>query len=468
MALRLLSPLAALALLCLGGAAAPAAATEAAGAEPEFSPARLGPTPADLRSAETTGPPALESAPPGGAIRSAEEAVELALAQNPDLTAARARVAAAVAAAQPARAWADPRLALEYSNMPIDGPWPGRHPMSGIQLRAQQVFPFPGKIEARAAAADADVAVAEADVLEAASSLARTVREAFWRLALVRQLRTLTETHIELTQSLIATVRASYETGQAGQHNLLRLEVLEGRLEDELGDFDLAEARLTAALNAVMHRAADAPIATPERTPEVPEAAPLSRLMDEATRHRGKLLQLQRRAAALRAQAEAALAEMRPDLTGWIGYRVRAPAGSDPGTDFVTAGISIPLPWLWNAQRWGAKARAAQARADAAEAAYLSLADTLRARLVEARARLARSRTQARTYESELIPAARRTLEATLSAYQVGRADFATLYQAEVELLVFERTLRRARAEAQVAHADILALTGHSREEASP
>jgi hypothetical protein len=43
------------------------------------------------------------------------------------------------------------------------------------------------------------------------------------------------------------------------------------------------------------------------------------------------------------------------------------------------------------------------------------------------------------------------SLDATFSSYRVGRADFASLFQAELELLNFERTTRMAATEAAEA-----------------
>jgi cobalt-zinc-cadmium efflux system outer membrane protein len=126
----------------------------------------------------------------------------------------------------------------------------------------------------------------------------------------------------------------------------------------------------------------------------------------------------------------------------------------------VTAGISVPLPWFWNHRRWGELAHQH-------EAARLSLLETRRDRfdairgdLEAALARWRRGYDKSRRYATELVPAARRTLDATLASYQVGRADFASLYQAELELLNFERTILMARTEAASASVEVARLTG--------
>ncbi len=52
------------------------------------------------------------------------------------------------------------------------------------------------------------------------------------------------------------------------------------------------------------------------------------------------------------------------------------------------------------------------------------------------------------------------TLDATFSSYQVDRAEFISLFDAEVELLEFERTIRRATVDGLIAIANIELLIG--------
>ena len=55
------------------------------------------------------------------------------------------------------------------------------------------------------------------------------MRHGYYRLALARQLRTLTVDHLQLSEQLIEAVRIKYEVGRAEQRELLRLELLRGQ-----------------------------------------------------------------------------------------------------------------------------------------------------------------------------------------------------------------------------------------------
>jgi len=385
----------------------------------------------------------------------AEELVRQALEAHPSLDALREQIGALESRSWQASARPEPMVGVEYSNMPVTAPVPGNHPMSGVQLRVQQTLLVPGTVPRRIAAADARVRVGEASYEEARVSLAAAVRRTYWQLALTRQLRTVTGEHLTQVDQLIDAVRGAYEVGKAGQHDLLNLQVLRDRLQDGLADHDRADRELTAALAAAVHDPALAAIETPARTAVPSPPGSLDELVERALAGSPALARLDATAAAERAAAESARREAWPDLTLWAGYRVRAPMDDgDDGTNQASLGLSVPLPTAAD-RRWGGREAEHEALARAADAARAATADTLRADLDGALARWERAAAKAGTYREGLIPDARTTLEATLAAYQVGRADYASLFQAEVTLLDLERAARVAEADAALAAVDV-------------
>jgi outer membrane protein TolC len=374
-----------------------------------------------------------------------EDLVRQALEANPTMEALRQRIDALESRTVQAGARPEPTVGVEYSNVPVTAPIPGNHPMSGVQLRLQQTLLFPGTVPSRVAAAEARVAVGEASYEEGQVALAAAVRRAYWRLALTRQLRTVTEEHLGQVDQLIEAVRAGYEVGNAGQHDLLNLQVLRDRLSDDLNDYDRTDRELTAALAASAHAESTLQVETPALTSVPPVPGTLDELVAQALDANPSLARLDALEAAEMAFADAARREAWPDMTLWAGYRVRAPVEDvDDGLNQASLGVSIPLPTA-AAKRWGGKEAEHEALARAARSSNLTARDEVRAEL---------------EYRTGLIPDARTTLEATLAAYQVGRADYATLFQAEVQLLDLERSARMAEAEAALAETDVLMTLG--------
>lgn len=384
---------------------------------------------------------------------------EAAVRQNPSIAAIEARVTALGEQARRAGAWRDPVVAVEYSNVPVNSWALGDHPMSGLQLRLQQTFPFPGKTRLRQEVARAEVKEQEHLLEERKVQLRAMVRRAYYSLALSRQLRVVTEGHIKLLGQLIDAVRVKYEVGKVGQHDLLRLTVLKSKLEDDLESFDRDDRALTATINATLHRADSTAVKTPERMTEADVRRTLEQLTAEAKRSRPLLRWYLEQAKTHHVAARQAAREGYPDLTAWIGYRVRTEAGADPGTDFFSAGISVPIPFSYSS-RWGSQDREHKARARSAEQQREAELDRIRGGLGERIAAWKRAAQEARTYRDKLMPQAHRTLDSTFAAYQVDRADFASLFQAEIQLLEFERTIRRAEAKAALSRVEVEALTG--------
>jgi len=394
------------------------------------------------------------------ATQSVEDLVDQALQANPSVEALDHRVGALQRRTDQVGALPEPTIGIEYSNVPVTAPVPGNHPMSGLQLRLQQTLLAPGTVPRRVAVAEARVCSGQASVEEGRVALAAGVRRAYWRLALARQLRQVTKEHATQVESLMGAVRAAYEVGRAGQHDLLNLQVLRDRLVDDLQDFDRTERELVSAITAAVGSGAALEIETPAQTPPPPLPGDLDDLVERAGADSPTLTRLEATEAAERAAAELARREGWPDLTLWAGYRVRAPVDDlDDGINQATLGVSIPLPTA-AARRWGGLQAEHEALARAASADAEATLDDIRADLDGALARWQRASDKAATYREHLIPDARASLDATLSAYQVGQADYASLFGAEVQLLDLQRAERVAETEAVLAEVDVAMLLG--------
>ena len=389
----------------------------------------------------------------------AETLGDTAVAANPSIHAIKDRVGALEQKVRQAGVWMDPTFSAEYSNMPINDPVPGQHPMSGIQFTLRQTFYWPGKIKAREDEAESRVHQERLSLAEQKVQLKATVQRAYYRLALTRQLRDVTRENVQLVSDFIDVVRVKIETGVAAQDQFLRLRVLLDQLKDDVKSFDRDEASLTAAINATLHRAIDIPVQTPELT-KVPEPVTDEKaLARQAEQQRPLLKRYTAEAETYQAAARRSRREGYPDITLFAGYRVRTQAGTDPGTDFVSLGVSLPLPFSYDA-RWGSEQRQNENLAAAALDERAAALDNIRGELGRIMADWKRSAQEARTYREDLIPEVRMSLDATFASYRVNRADFASLYQSELQLLSYERTARMAETNAAEARVNVEAIVG--------
>lgn len=384
----------------------------------------------------------------------------MALEANPQLAALSAQVEALSHERKQAGAWKDPMLTIAYQNVPIDSFALGRQPMSMLRLQLGQTIPMVGKTDKRENVVRQNKKAKNWQREEAKTQIRAAIKATYYQLTLARQLKTLTDDHITLVMQLLDAVRIRYEVGKAPQQNLLRLEVLRDRLKDDLEDFDRQDQALTASLNAVLHRSVRTVITTPRDLQVVLPKHDLTRLQALAVEHRPALKQLEADRGMYTASAELARAEATPDPTIFAAYGLRLDGSNGTGgTDLVTIGATLPISFF-NEDRYTERAHAATARAQGKSAQREGLIDVINAGLARAMATWTRSARKVETYRKTLVPSAHRTLDATFSSYQVDRADFLSLFEAELELLNFERTIRIATVEALLAQTTIEQLVG--------
>ncbi|MEL6342562.1 MAG: TolC family protein [Myxococcota bacterium] len=388
-----------------------------------------------------------------------EPLIERAVDANPSLLDLRAQTQSLRELAAVAGTWTDPIISVEYANVPPDSLSLSESAMSGLQLRVQQTLPSPGQnaLQREVAALDAEQHALQ--VQEAELQLQVAIRKTWWMLAQTAQLQAVTRQHLDRTRELLSAAQARYETGATGQHAVLRLTVLADRLRDDLGDFDTARLQLSAMLDESTGQKPGSTVAVPDTVTPLPPP-PGADWGQLAQDHRPALQALQVRQDVAARQAALARADKRPDVTIWGGYRIRAAAAVPGGdVDLVSAGISVPVP-AGSARRADGQQAAAQQQGRAASAQTDAMMLQILAGVHSHRAAWQRAWDKANTYDETLIPNAQAALSTTRADFSVGRADFASLFDAEVALLDLERARIRAAIQTHLQDAEMRALIG--------
>jgi cobalt-zinc-cadmium efflux system outer membrane protein len=388
--------------------------------------------------------------------------VDEALAQNPSLESMRDRTRELGELAEVANAWQDPLLSVELLNVPVDTFSIDDTPMAGVQLKLQQRLPEWGWTRAAKAVAEHRVEQSRHARAEAEVQLRRSVETLYWNLARSRLLELVTQEHLARTIELIRAVRARYEVGKTGQNALLRLAVLRDRLRDDLGDYRRAERTLSAGLSRALSRTPDHRFETPSVIEPISPEGNDRIWMEIARQNRPELDSIREEIKQQEKAATLSRIRVRPEVDVWVKYRIRTfESPTDDGTDFFSAGVSLPIPW-GSAKRGLRGEAASMAARDGASARLAAALDRIEAELIEVDASWRRAAEKSSTYGGTLIPAARTALATTLSDFSVGKAEFATLYEAEVDLLVLERSYLSATIETHIQRAAARAMTGRS------
>ena len=147
-----------------------------------------------------------------------------------------------------------------------------------------------------------------------------------------------------------------------------------------------------------------------------------------------------------------------PDFQVGAAYKFRedSPMGADR-PDFFSANVMVSLP-LWHARKQDEEVEAAVRDLSSRESGYRNAVNAVRNRIRDVTAEIARWRSSLVLFDSGLLPQARESVNSSLSAYQVGQVEFASvllgqiaLYQQEIEREKAANALGTAVAELELA-----------------
>ncbi len=357
--------------------------------------------------------------------------VEAVLARNPTLAAAAH--AARAAEQESVRARGLEALRISYGLAPASV---GAADVDfGQEVRASQMLPFRGKRRLRGEVAEAEAEAARLDVATVRLDLAARAAERFADYYLVDRALAVNAEHVDLLEEFQRVATARYAAGLAVQQDPLQAEVELAHVLHDGRILESERAVLVAEINALLHRAPEAPLPPPpaERPAAIGETHEIAEaeLEEVALAARPELAAADAAIRALETEVELAQLERRPDFGVMASYNSM---WSD-SEHRVMIGGEIALP-----RRRPAVAAAAQAEASAvaAVAERQALVDEIRRELRSASERLAEGHHILELYESRLLPAAHDQVAAALAGFTSGGTDFLAVIEAERNLRTFE------------------------------
>jgi outer membrane protein TolC len=394
-----------------------------------------------------------------------ERLVGEALRNNPDLKAARERWQMYTQKVLPAQSLDDPRLAFSFSNYPIDSFESGERNMTGNDLRLEQSFPFPGKLDAKGEAAEQQALWYKGVYEDTRLQLAMKVKDTWYRIYYQDRAIAITRENIELLDDFIRLTGTRYEVGEGLQQDVLKAQVEGSKLMDRLFTLQQQRESLRAEFNRLLARPSTTPLMLPADIETQDVSVDMAHIQEKATVHRPLFASYKALIEQYEAQKNLAELDSYPDFNVFAAYRLRDNSLPDDGTDFFSAGVSINLP-IWRNKQAAQVAEAASG-VHMARSQYEDFRARVLAKIHAAKARLDKNRTLVDLFESGILPQARQTFEASLAAYQVGDVDFLTLLDSLLTLYRYEMDYHRAVSDYQRSIAALKAASGVSLEEAT-
>jgi len=363
--------------------------------------------------------------------------LELAVENHPDVAAARAALEAERAAIPAASAWPDPVLATGIGLRPVEtalGP-------QNLRLGLQMEIPFFGKRALRTERARHQARAAWHAYRARHLSVMADAAEAYYRYVELSRTTEIAEQNLTLLEGIEAVTRTRYRTGQAGQTDVLRLQVELGTVADRLRSLQEQQRPVSAQLRAALGVEPDFVLPWPVAWRELGLDIPPADEVLEAVRSQNDELRALR--AAQEARRDASELAARDQFPNWTVGLESVRTGRSEFTNFDERGrdawilhVRVPLPVF----RSDDVAAVDQATAREREAAERTRATQLdRERTSELLLFQVRDATrQLELYDRSLIPTAEASFSTSLGAFRGGSAGLLDVLDAQRVLLRFQ------------------------------
>ncbi len=402
--------------------------------------------------AATSPAPAAEAVPPTLSRLAGPQPVEVyiehALAQNPEIEAARKRVDAMAGRVPQAASLSDPMVSLMgFPFYPAVPQTAGGRVTTAVS--ASQQVPWLGKLRTKAESAEAETDAARAQLAAAELAVVEQVKRAYYDLYAVEKAIQITQEDRALLLDLARVAEARYRTGKVSQQDVLRAQVEVSSLDGELIRMRQEHTSARTRLAQLLHVSPDTPVGAVERLSGEEIPRDVQRLYEVAVAARPELQAQLATIRRDRRQVELARLAYYPDFNFTVDWNAmttsKAIAPTADGIDDVGMGVMLNVPIYRKRLAAGVREAEAQTVADARQ--YDSLRDGTVQQVKDLFVQATSQEELIKLFRDDIIPRADQTLRASTTAYEAGTTDFLQLVDNWRQLLRFRIAYHRLEAQ---------------------
>jgi outer membrane protein, heavy metal efflux system len=402
----------------------------------------------------TTSPPS-----PTNVVLTLNDALQLALANNPDLRASGSRIDAASGRAYQAKLWTNPELEVSAEDWPVSGG--GGFSDSKQTIGVAQTFPFPGKKKLDRQIGASGVRLTQAELSLRRLELMRDVKTTFFQVLAAERLVAVETELVTVAEASATAARKRVAAGAAADQEQLRAEIPLEQARTELSGFqrELVTARQTLALHLGRPDLSEAAISG--ALAETPSPSLLDQGPERWLTNHPSVVTA--RTSRDRAQLELRRARLEPypDVkVGLAGGRI-----GESGESIIQLGFSLPIPII---DRSKGKKQEAQANVSVADAELASIEQRLLRDWGTVRQRLRTAADQAANYHERILPKANEALRLVQTGFEQGKFGFIDLLDTQRTTAEVRLAYQQKLLELNVAQADLEALLARSPVELKP
>lgn len=377
-----------------------------------------------------------------------KDAINTALADNPEITAARRAYQAADARIWQAASLKDPMLEFEYDKIYADRSLSG-DPMKTYAV--SQEIPFPTKLYLRAKIAAKLAKISYENYKTKEISVLSQVKAAYSELFIIYKLIEVTRENKSVLEQFSSAATTRYSTAQGTQADALKAQIEVSKVDNEL--IMLEQRRLTAQarVNVLMNKDPVSEIGSP--APEGPTGftRPLEEFYEITKKNNPELKAYRWAIEKGKAAYDLSLNEFMPDFT--VKFKQMVERGRLDEKHWAgMLGVTIPV-WFFGKQAFGVKEM--KAELEMLKAEYRAKENMVLFDVRDSYARVQANKKVIELYETAFIPQAIEGVNAAQRGYESGKTDFLTLLDSQRMLIEFKLDRYRAILEFRVALADL-------------
>jgi cobalt-zinc-cadmium efflux system outer membrane protein len=384
--------------------------------------------------------------------------INYAKTRNPEYAAMQAEAEASGERVTPAGALPDPKFRTELRDITRMGEQsatlsPSR--VGSTRYLLMQDIPWFGKRDLKREIAELEADGAKGRALGTWADVAGRIKVNFAQLYYVHRNEQLTREILDLMTRLEKVAQVRYSGGLAAQQDVIRAQVEQTNMRNELIALETEQHHLHARLNALLARPNNAPLQVPTQLRKLPAPVTLDyATLEERVRTRNPQL--------FADESKIKAAEKSRDLT----YKNRYP-------DF-TLGVS-PIQYQNSIKEWElmfevniplqqssrrSQERESESMLNAARSRKEATTNQVSAELAEALSGIEAARRTENLLTNSLLPQAELTFKAALAGYETGKVDFATLLDSQRQIRQARQDQLKAQVDAQMRLAEIERLLG--------
>ena len=393
-----------------------------------------------------------------------QNAIALALANNPNLAQIKARYEAMKSIPSQVGTLPDPILTLGAMNFPTDSFDRSQEGMTQLQIGVSQAFPFPGKLSLKEDIAEFEAKAAYYDVVEMRLLLTKNVSNKWWQLFYLDRAIETVDKNQALLKQFIEVAKTKYTTGKGLQQDVLLSQLELSKLINHKIQIVALKATQIIQLNILMDITPRSPITLANKLSfNQPHLLAEEQLYQLAIRSRPLLQKHKQLISAANSRLDLAERDYYPDFNIGVTYGDRIgqnsqPMGGDRADLFsIKLGIKIPL-FASTKQSYRVKQRISEQFKS--KYAYLDESNQVKADIARYITDYRRSEQQRSLFETGILPQARQTVQSMLVGYQVSEVDFLNLVGSQVTLFNYELQFWQSVSQSNQALASIQASIG--------